>query len=333
MLYYLINWKTENYDFLRQYKDFFKLLINNPKFKFIENLNIEQTIDFLKSKINEKEECKIIFPFICTIININSYTEKMIKIINLIDHINIPDNIQIYFFTTDPWINKNNKNYLQLLYNSNKINVIITILDIDDFKIHKDNIHTPIIKNKNILCYNLNHLFTDAIININNSPINKIALSGDNKKTGYPGRNKFHRIMTKYPDKYKRLKKIESEYSQKNNNFNMRLHKYLCNYYDGVFNYNHSIPLMKIFEILGSGSLLVYNINQQPIFDKFKLIDGIHCMSININNKRSLIRKIDYILHPDNRNIIDKIRKQGQQYAIKNFSAKQKYEEFLSIIK
>ena len=139
--------------------------------------------------------------------------------------------------------------------------------------------------------------------------------------------------MTKYPDKYKRLKKIESEYSQQNNNFSMRLHKYLCNYYDGVFNYNQSFALMKIFEILGCGSLLVYNETLQPVFDKLKLIDGVHCMSININNKRSLIKKIDYILHPDNRNIIDKIRTQGQQYAIEKFSAKQKYEEFLSIIK
>ena len=326
MLYYFINWETRNPGLNKTKIEFLELLKNNKNFNFLENLSDKQIEIFIKKHNNVKR--KIIFPllFCHTSEQIKAYTKKMLKMLKIIQ-INNLDNTynEIYFFTTDPWINNNNETYLDLLYNNKHINVISSILDLDDFKTHKKDKHTPKIKNKKkLLCFSSHYSYEKSIININNSPINKIALSGNIKKSGYPGRNAFHKIMHHYPQKYKRLEIIESEYINPDNKFSKRISKYLCNYYDGVFKYNKSIPLLKIFEILASGSLLVYNINQQPLFNKLGLIDGVNCIALITHDKEFLQKQINYLLNHKNRTLIDYIRSVGQQYAIKNFSAEKK---------
>lgn len=76
----------------------------------------------------------------------------------------------------------------------------------------------------------------------------------------------------------------------------------------------------KHFEILGSGSLLMsFNERTKDMFELIGFIDGKHYISVTYEN---IIDKLEYILDPKNRKEIDKIRKCGQEFAIKNHNYK-----------
>ena len=94
---------------------------------------------------------------------------------------------------------------------------------------------------------------------------------------------------------------------------------------------SHSI-LLKNFEILGAGSLLLNPLTEKPYLEKIGLIEDVNCMFIDMTNDKKIQDKIDYILDPKNRKFVDKLRKAGQNHGKKNFTSKKKFQEIKNII-
>jgi len=144
-------------------------------------------------------------------------------------------------------------------------------------------------------------------ISFNNNPINKIFVSGSNISNINPFRDHVFDLAEKHVEYFDSLKDcsiIREEYQKK-------LNSYLCCFADGsVFNY----ILIRIFEITASGCLLLTDIYLEPILTKLGFINGINCIMCN---KEDILDKVKYILAPENRSTIDKIRLAGFQLSRK----------------
>ncbi len=98
----------------------------------------------------------------------------------------------------------------------------------------------------------------------------------------------------------------------------------LCGFVDCA---KSNYVLAKYFEIPATGSLLLA---EKPIGDKLEdlgFIDGENYISVN---KENIIDKINYILDPNNRDEIDKIRKNGQIMVKEKHSLKIRTNELIS---
>ena len=114
------------------------------------------------------------------------------------------------------------------------------------------------------------------------------------------------------------------------------LNKYLACFASSVhpFTYNTHYILAKVFEILGSGSLLVYPKREEEYMNKIGLFHMEHYYSIDLlKNDTSIQNEIDFILDEKNRNLINKIRLSGHNYAKLNFNSEKKYNELINIIR
>jgi len=86
-----------------------------------------------------------------------------------------------------------------------------------------------------------------------------------------------------------------------------RLNEYLCCFCDCL---THGYIPAKIFEITSVGSLLLVEDKISSELNKLGFYDDINCIMCNNSN---LLEKIQWILNPDNRNQVDKIRKEGME--------------------
>jgi hypothetical protein len=84
--------------------------------------------------------------------------------------------------------------------------------------------------------------------------------------------------------------------------------------------------LLKTYEILGSGALLLSPLNQKHELEKIGLVEYVNCMFIDMTDDNKIQEKIDFILDENNRILINNIRKNGQDYGRNNLSSKKKYE-------
>ncbi|XWV24935.1 hypothetical protein QJ856_gp0846 [Tupanvirus deep ocean] len=153
-------------------------------------------------------------------------------------------------------------------------------------------------------------------IKFNETPINKILVSGRLNKNIYPFRDFMFKLSKKnkcleylpvncnyeiYQDSYDLL------YGQK---YVEKLSEYLvCFTCDASADRPYIVA--KHFEILSSGSLLLAgNPHTKNYFEKLGFYDGVHYMSTTIDN---INEKISYIMDPINRETINKIRKNGYE--------------------
>lgn len=158
----------------------------------------------------------------------------------------------------------------------------------------------------------------------NKDPINKILVSGATTEI-YSDRNFV--INLKHPKidilKKKAINDTNAIYCTDFYNY---LNKYLCCFVDTARDYT----LAKIFEICGSGSLLLcMNSNIIDIFDKLGFIDGINYITCTREN---IIEKIDYITNPINIEEINKIRNRGFEIIKEKHNYEYRYKVFLEIL-
>jgi hypothetical protein len=164
-------------------------------------------------------------------------------------------------------------------------------------------------------------------ISFNNKPIQKIIITGRLNKEIYPNRQKLYNLSKKHkkieyfkPNVGYRLKKSQIEEDTNNNfiyenKFYLFLNKYLCGF---TCDASHERPYIvaKHFEIMGSGVLLLAcNPNTKQYFQMLGYNDIEHYISCTPDNMEE---RIEFILNPDNRELIDKIRKTGYEYTITN---------------
>ena len=158
-------------------------------------------------------------------------------------------------------------------------------------------------------------------IDFNPNPINKLLVSGHITKDIYPNRYLIaelskldDRVVVFSPD-YCGYRISEKD---KNKTFGFKyyqlLNQYLCCFADDSVPERRYI-LAKFFEIMGSGSLLIaFNKNTKTAFDQLGYIDKIHYFAIDETN---YIDTINYVLDPDNLELVNKIRRAGMEFTEK----------------
>jgi len=238
--------------------------------------------------------------------------EKILKIINTLDL-----KCKIIIFSDDIWNNGRNENYNKILLSVNKWKVVTHM---PNYKVLND--YAPCnITNSNILYFNYWCCYGNKNrIEFNDTPINKIGLGGrtwDCYKERYII-SKFQNIEllpyhTQPSLKIKNTSEIIKylKNPETKNIFIKRLSKYIACFTSSFLD-THCI-LMKVFEILSSGSLLLYPKKEEEYIKKIGLVDRHNCFLINFNE--NIQEQINFVLSYENREYINKIRKAGHEFS------------------
>jgi hypothetical protein len=292
-------------------------------------LNYEKVIEFILSNNNNN-------------INIIFYTYNIIDSyeINIMNY--VKNNImlcKIYFILIDWWRIPPPGNYdLQHYFVSNifyaiNYKVITFIYDIyqlnsyynKDFNFFKNNIiHINLWS-----CYNL--AFTD----FNNNPINKVLISGRTSEICYPERAK---LLLQNNNNIEYYEYNMNDIDSINNNYNKVLNNYIAAFTSSVYIFNETLQqytntnmvLLKTFEILASGSLLLVPITEDLYLQKFGIINKENCLLLDFN--KDLNEQINNILNINNLSYINNIRYNGYLHAKNNLNSYNKFMEFKNII-
>jgi len=157
-------------------------------------------------------------------------------------------------------------------------------------------------------------------IEFNNCPIDKVLLTGALNKDLYPNRDTMY-ILSKNRKYGKMIDYHKIDYSGYRNeegignataglNYYKLLNKYLCCVCDDI-NDDRKYLLAKVFEITATGSLLLsFNKNTSHVLKQLGFEDGEHYISCC---KDDIGIKITYVLNVQNRDLINKIRKNGYE--------------------
>jgi len=300
------------------------LTIYFKKYYKIFYMDFDEVIDFINN--NNNSNIKIIF-------NINNDFKDYFEI-NLMKYIkNNTIYCNIYFITEDFWPVSNLQSIFILdIFNAYNYKVLTyaTVEQLNSF--HNKNYNNY--KN-NIININLWASYKLAFIEFNNNPINKILISGNIAEQHYPERY----LMKSVNDTiiYQYNNNDNDNKILNNNNYNKILNNYICCFTSSVYIFNKTenkyknthCVLLKTFEILASGSLLLMPISEEKYLEKFNIINGVNCLLIdfekNLNDQVQLIinQKKDYI---------DKIRYNGYLHSINNLNSYNKFLEFKKII-
>jgi hypothetical protein len=148
------------------------------------------------------------------------------------------------------------------------------------------------------------------IINYNSNPLNFVLLSGT-CTSEYPARKKIKSLANNGNQYIHILKNCNNVIGH---DFIKYLNKYLCCFTCCSNMYTPYI-VTKFFEIPSTGSLLLaYDEFVKEPLKELGFIDGENYISCTINN---IDEKVNYITNPNNRNEIDKIRKNGYDFVWK----------------
>ena len=244
---------------------------------------------------------------------------------------------QIYIIEQDWWVAAIYKRVVEnhfrkdiLIANNYKVIVIA-----DNVKILEDFNNIDCIEyQNNIICYNYWGIYKSDIVEFKNEPIKKILLSGSLHKTSYPERIYLSNLINNYIEVYKYnnndIKDID------NNHYSKKINEYLCCFSSSVYVVNIKrgkiqnthLVLLKNFEILASGSLLLVPNYEEPYLKKLGLINGTHYLTLDFNNNDiDMNQQINVLMDENNLSNINEIRYNGYIYAINNLTNKQKFIE------
>lgn len=357
-MYILLNWKKfRPYENMKEFVEFTDKLENNINFKYIDLPNIQSIKDYIQK--NKNSNIKIIFPITGRMHNqefIKQANTEMIRIVSWYYYQNI--NLKLYFIPCDVMMYNTNRKLFETLYKfqTKKIKVIYQLLDDEDYKKNRikslncqnltkviGRIHQMKIRENVLFCIG-NYAYQRSFIPFNKNPINKVAIGGVlkfskiNNKPYYVQRTKYIKMLKKYSDIFKRIHPDGRQRLPKYDEdpaieFNITLNQYLGNIYTSIFGFNVSLVLLKLFEILASGSLLIISNKERGICRKLGLKKKIHYMPLDNDNEIRIVKELKYILDPKNRNKIDEIRKNGQKFCQENLNVDFMYNKFIDILK
>jgi len=309
-------WDTEKYTMKQMFK-------KDTTVKY-ENKKVDEILSYIDENKNNANKC-IIFHS-----HSRSYNE-----VKILDYISQYDSecflLKIVFFIYDFWP-KNISPYKDAMTR------LIKVKNHYLFTFASDVERLSIIWNDNkirershkIICDDLCCAYPLSFVEYNMNPKMKIALSGSHTKLFYPERALMY-------DLSKQNKNIEVMAIKKESDSNMysrRLSQYICCFATSVF-INHTkeskirstntIP-MKVYEILASGSLLLYPRSEEKYLNEIGIYNNVNCILCDISEP-SINKMIDYILDANNRKTIDNIRKRGQEHAEQNLNMDVRYQQ------
>jgi len=303
---------------------------NDDLFKFLD-LTRAQFIKFLKNiKCEEGTLTKILFNGYDFI-----YMNKIIKM-----SVNLPPTIKIFCVSFCDWwdhspdLKINQPDYHFYITNAFYYGSIRYIVSANyktlGFFLNKNLEQYK----KNIISWDMHSCYDNCFVNFNTNPIKKILVSGACAEYYYPERFKllnFKNVCQKI--RGNDVWTDELAYSK-------YLNQYMCCFSSSVYpvsittskNEHSGLILLKTYEILGSGSLLLSPLTEKYNLSKIGLIEDVNCMFIDMTDDTKIQEKIDFILDDKNRDFIDNIRKNGQDHGKTNLNSKQKYKILKELI-
>ena len=165
------------------------------------------------------------------------------------------------------------------------------------------------------------------ILEFNQNPINKIAVCG--------------KIISLYPERTKLIKYLNvniisynwnDRLSNNNINFLKKIHNYKCCFVSNPKRTHIDSPVLKFYEILSTGSLLLCSTLDKQSHKYLGLENNINCIMIDFNDSNKITDTIKYILDPVNEVIINKIRGEGHKLAKEVLTPLSRYQHLKDII-
>ena len=326
-------------------KKFF--LLNDKNNHKIINPKAQEIYFFLKKKcINLYKNIPEIKDFIYKNNNENTYlyyyprvkrNNFFFEFINLINSIKLK--INIYVFTFDFWIGSNlnycHNIWAKKVFKAKTYKVICFSNNLEQLNFYHNFDYTKF--KENIIFNNIWCCYDKSFCNFNNNPYKKLLLSGCVINNIYPERFILNNLIgkTNYINKYNyNLNDVKNN----TNNYNLILNKYFACFTSNVYVqkndefkkfYNTHILLLKTFEILGSGSLLVMPKKEENYLKKYGLIHNENCYLIDFN--KNIIEQIHFIF--DNINKYNIVREKGQKLAKEKLNSVLKINEIKKLLK
>ena len=292
-------------------------------------LSCNNSINFLCNN-SQNKDIKIIFNILEEIDDAEDYKN------NLLDF--IQSNIfycKIFFILFDWWKIRDDNHikqniFMEKIYNANNYKVISYSNNIEQLNSYfNKNFNTY---KENILHINLWSSYNTSFINFNENPIEKILLSGATSFY-YPERITMLNINNVIYYEYN-----NNDITSFNNNYNQELNKYIACFTSSVYIYNETenrikntnLILLKTFEILASGALLLMPYSEEIYLQKIGIINGENCILLDFD--KCLNEQINNILNINNRININNIRYNGYLHAKNNLTTDKKFNEFNALI-
>lgn len=185
---------------------------------------------------------------------------------------------------------------------------------------------------KNVLYWSDSCAYPDCLTQFNENPINKVLVSGCCKPTAYPERDMMLGLNNVEQKPYV----AECD----NGAYSRYLNNYLCSFVGPVHvrrtgsmehEYN-KIVVLKVFETLGSGALLLVPRIYEEVLNKIGLFDKENCMVVDMGEASGIQDTIDFITNKANRALIDEIRRNGQICAETKFTPMNKFTELKNLV-
>ena len=225
---------------------------------------------------------------------------------------------KLYLFTFDYWRPSYKAYFEPINYKVITFAKNVEQLDIFLKQSHKEWENNFIFKNY-WCCYN------ESILDINLKPLNKLFISGCCSYS-YPERVILHKKSKTNQNIISLGGTIQSDIKSGDYVYNKKLNSYFAcfsssvsifwgnpRYTEGINGINTHAILLKTFEILGSGALLVMPLHEEKYISDIGLVNMDNCYLIDFS--KELDPQIDFIFH--NIDLFNTIRTKGQHHAIK----------------
>lgn len=294
----------------------------------IKHFTINEAIKFININKNNSDTIVIRNSYTICINNKGVQTSSHF-FYDIVEYIyNNISNIKLKFiiFTNDWWIRspiKHNK-IIKYIFKCPSNIKVLTHSNIDIIS-NFHNINYTQYKS-NILNLLSHSVLPKDIQKYNNNPDNKIIVFGDYTRLTYPYRVKIAH-NNKYVEKCDKLpyakfkKKINDTFAC----FTSSVHP--NNYSNNKWESCNAI-LKKVFEILAGGSLLLYPKDEEKYLNKIGLVNNKNCILIDMSN--DIVNQCKYIIDPNNRKEIEKIRFAGYNHAISKLTQKEILKPLIS---
>lgn len=244
---------------------------------------------------------------------------------NLTKYLNNKNSVKFkfYLFTFDYWRSSYQSHFEPINYK-----VITFAKNIEQLTIFLKKSYIKWEKNfifKNYWC-----CYNESILDINLTPLNKLFISG-NSCGAYPERKKLHKKSKTNQHLISSNGIIDTDIESEEFIYNKRLNLYFACFSSSIYtrdNINTHAILLKTFEILGSGALLVMPMSEQKYILDIGLVNMINCYLIDFS--KNLDSQIDFIFR--NIDLFNTIRKKGHTHAINNLNEYKMINEIKDIL-
>jgi len=161
----------------------------------------------------------------------------------------------------------------------------------------------------------------------NRDPARKFLLSGVRNATVYPERDNFANLKGQIPtDHLEYLGYSKNNHQHSGERYLSYISKYIASFTCASYEKTPYL-LAKFFEIPASGALLLASdhlVKDQMYEMGFR--DGVNYLSVDGRDPKDLLKKAKYVLNPDNRDTIDRIRLNGYQLIQERHLLTHRYE-------